>query len=235
MIRSGSISWEARLLTVLQGGNDFMESIVGAFKAGGDWMYPILVVSILVAGISLERIFWLYTQAGVDKKGILDTLEKCLRSNDIEHALKVLRSTKAPLVKVLRVGVQNFSEKKATVQLLMDEAALAEIPRIEIRTGFLVMFSNVATLMGLLGTIIGLIHSFAAVATASAGEKATELARGISEAMNCTAFGLLVAIPALLIYAVLKSREHHLVDDLNEASVSLYNIISDVKRSSGAD
>ena len=198
-------------------------------------MYPILVVSILVAGISLERIFWLYTQAGVDKKGILDTLEKCLRSNDIEHALKVLRSTKAPLVKVLRVGVQNFSEKKATVQLLMDEAALAEIPRIEIRTGFLVMFSNVATLMGLLGTIIGLIHSFAAVATASAGEKATELARGISEAMNCTAFGLLVAIPALLIYAVLKSREHHLVDDLNEASVSLYNIISDVKRSSGAD
>src|SRR5262245_10475762 len=99
-----------------------MESIVEAFRAGGDWMYPILIVSIFVVGISLERIFWLYTQAGVDKQQILDTLEKCIRSNDIERALKVLRSTKAPLVKVLRAGVQNFAEKKATVQLLMDEA-----------------------------------------------------------------------------------------------------------------
>jgi len=212
-----------------------MEDIVAAFKLGGDWMYPILIVSILVIGISLERVFWLYTQAGVDKASILDTLEKCIRSNDIERALKVLRSTKAPLVQVLRSGVQNFNEKKQTVQLLMDEAALSEIPRIEARTGYLVMFSNVATLLGLLGTIIGLIHSFAAVATASAGEKATELARGISEAMNCTAFGLIVAIPALLIYAVLKSREHKLVDEINEASVTLYNIISDVKRSAGVE
>lgn len=212
-----------------------MEDIVAAFKLGGEWMYPILVVSILVVGIALERVFWLYTQAGVDKKSILETLEKCIRSNDIERALKVLRSTKAPLVKVLRAGVQNFNEKKQTVQLLMDEAALSEIPRIESRTGYLVMFSNVATLLGLLGTIIGLIHSFAAVATASAGEKATELARGISEAMNCTAFGLVVAIPSLLVYAMLKSREHKLVDEINEASVTLYNIISDVKRSTGAE
>ncbi len=212
-----------------------MEDIVAAFKLGGEWMYPILIVSILVVGIALERVFWLYTQAGVDKKAILETLEKCIRSNDIERALKVLRSTKAPLVKVLRAGVQNFNEKKQTVQLLMDEAALSEIPRIETRTGYLVMFSNVATLLGLLGTIIGLIRSFAAVATASASEKATELARGISEAMNCTAFGLIVAIPALLIYALLKSREHKLVDEINEASVTLYNIISDVKRSTGAE
>ncbi len=212
-----------------------MEDIVAAFKLGGEWMYPILIVSTLVVGIALERVFWLYTQAGVDKKAILETLEKCIRSNDIERALKVLRSTKAPLVKVLRAGVQNFNEKKQTVQLLMDEAALSEIPRIETRTGYLVMFSNVATLLGLLGTIIGLIRSFAAVATASASEKATELARGISEAMNCTAFGLIVAIPALLIYALLKSREHKLVDEINEASVTLYNIISDVKRSTGAE
>jgi len=212
-----------------------MEDIVAAFKLGGEWMYPILVVSIFVVGIALERVFWLYTQAGVDKKQIIETLEKCIRSNDIERALKVLRSTKAPLVKVLRAGVQNFNEKKQTVQLLMDESALSEIPRIEARTGYLVMFSNVATLLGLLGTIIGLIRSFAAVATASAGEKATELARGISEAMNCTAFGLMVAIPALLIYALLKSREHKLVDEINEASVTLYNIISDVKRSTGVE
>jgi biopolymer transport protein ExbB/TolQ len=209
-----------------------MEDIVAAFKHGGDWMWPIFGVAILVVGIAAERIYRLYATFGVNKTELMDTLEKCIRSNDIERALKILR-TKAPLVKVLKAGVQNFGENKATVQLLMDEAALAELPRIETRTGFLVMFSNVSTLLGLLGTIIGLIRSFAAVANASASEKATELARGISEAMNCTAFGLTVAIPALLIYALLKSREHKLVDDINESTVTLYNIISDVKRSQG--
>ncbi len=211
-----------------------MDSIIEAFDKGGDWMYPILGISILVLGVALERVVWLYGHAGVNKAELLGTLEKCLRGNDVERALKVLRGTKAPLMKVLHAGVSNYHEKKEVVQLLMDEAALGQIPRIEARTGFLVMFSNVATLLGLLGTIIGLIKSFAAVAGASAGEKATELAKGISEAMNCTAFGLIVAIPALLFYAVLKAREHQLVDDINAASVSLYNIISDMKRAENA-
>lgn len=197
-------------------------------------MYPIFGIGILVIGVALERFVWLFGHAGVNKGELLGTLEKCLRSNDVERALKILRGTKAPLTRVLHAGVANAQEKKEIIRLLMDEAALAQIPRIETRTGFLVMFSNVATLLGLLGTIIGLIKSFAAVAGASAGEKATELAKGISEAMNCTAFGLIVAIPALLFYAILKAREHKLVDDINAAAVSLYNIITDVKRGEGA-
>ena len=199
-----------------------MDGIIEAFEKGGHWMYPILGVSILVIGVALERFVWLYGHAGVNKSELLGTLEKCLRGNDIERALKILRGGKAPLTRVLHAGVANAHEKKEVVQLLMDEAALGQIPRIETRTGFLVMFSNIATLLGLLGTIIGLIRSFAAVAGASAGEKATELAKGISEAMNCTAFGLIVAIPALLFYAI------------NAASVSLYNIITDVKRGENA-
>lgn len=211
-----------------------MDSIIDAFEKGGGWMYAILAVSILVIGVSLERLVWLFGHAGVDKKGLLSTLEKCIRGNDIERALKVLRGAKAPLVKVLHAGVSNYHEKKETVLLLMDEAALVQIPRIETRTGFLIMFSNVSTLLGLLGTIVGLIVSFDAVASASAGEKATELARGISIAMNSTAFGLAVAIVALLMFAILKAREHKLVDDINQSSVALYNIISDVKRSENA-
>lgn len=211
-----------------------MDGIIEAFEKGGAWMYPIFGIGILVVGVALERFVWLFGHAGVNKKELLGTLEKCLRSNDIERALKILRGTKAPLTRVLHAGVANAQEKKEIVRLLMDEAALAQVPRIETRTGFLVMFSNVATLLGLLGTIIGLIKSFAAVAGASAGEKATELAKGISEAMNCTAFGLIVAIPALLFYAILKAREHKLVDDINAAAVSLYNIITDVKRGEGA-
>lgn len=211
-----------------------MDGIISAFEKGGAWMYPIFGIGILVIGVALERFVWLFGHAGVNKGELLGTLEKCLRSNDVERALKILRGTKAPLTRVLHAGVANAQEKKEIIRLLMDEAALAQIPRIETRTGFLVMFSNVATLLGLLGTIIGLIKSFAAVAGASAGEKATELAKGISEAMNCTAFGLIVAIPALLFYAILKAREHKLVDDINAAAVSLYNIITDVKRGEGA-
>jgi biopolymer transport protein ExbB/TolQ len=113
--------------------------------------------------------------------------------------------------------------------MLMNEASLMEIPKIEARVGYLVMFSNISTLLGLLGTIVGLIRSFSAVASASASEKATELARGISEAMNCTAFGLIVAISALLMYAWLQNRAHSLVDDVRMASTSLRNVISEVK------
>jgi biopolymer transport protein ExbB len=210
-----------------------MDAIKEAFKHGGDWMWPILIIGILVLGIALERLVWLYGIAGADKKVLLDGLKNSLKTQDVGGALALLRATKAPLIRVLHSGVSNFHERKETIRILMDESALAEIPRIETRTGFLVMFSNVATLMGLLGTIIGLIRSFAAVAGASAGEKATELARGISEAMNCTAFGLIVAIPALVVYGILKSREHQLVDDINESAVALYNIISEVKRETG--
>ena len=112
--------------------------------------------------------------------------------------------------------------------MLMNEAKLMEIPRIEARVGFLVMFSNISTLLGLLGTIVGLIKSFAAVAHASASEKATELARGISEAMNCTAFGLSVAIYALLVYAALQSKAHQLVEDIDQSSSALGNMLSEV-------
>jgi biopolymer transport protein ExbB/TolQ len=107
----------------------------------------------------------------------------------------------------------------------MDEATLRESPRIERRTGYLAMLGNVATLLGLLGTILGLIHAFGAVANANPADKATILANSISEAMNCTAFGLMTAIPALVAYSVLQGRTQHMLDDINEAAVSVLNLI----------
>jgi biopolymer transport protein ExbB len=107
----------------------------------------------------------------------------------------------------------------------MDEATLRESPKIEKRTGYLAMLGNVATLLGLLGTIIGLIGAFGAVANADASQKARILADSISEAMNCTAFGLLTAIPALVAYSVLQGRSQHMIDEINESSVSVLNLI----------
>lgn len=211
-----------------------MDAINQAFEHGGVWMWPIFFVGVLVLGFTLERTHFLYIKAASNRDTLLKSLENKIRANDIDGAVQTAAKNKSPLGRVLLEGVRNYRENNATVQLLMDEAAITEIPKLERYTGFLVMFSNIGTLLGLLGTIVGLIRSFAAVASASAGEKATELAAGISEAMNCTAFGLIVAIPALLAYAVLKAREHKLVDEINHSTVVLYNIIADVKRSQGA-
>jgi biopolymer transport protein ExbB/TolQ len=210
-----------------------MESIIQAFRDGGEFMYPILVVSVFVVGVVLERGVWLYIRAAVDKRVLMTSLCKLVRAREIGRAIKLTQKTSSPIAPVLLAGLVNIKERKEVVQLLMDEAALVEIPNVESRTGYLAMLSNVATLTGLLGTIVGLIRSFGAVANADASEKSEKLAAGISEAMNCTAFGLIVAIPALLMYAVLMARTHKVVDDINLSAVQLYNVITEVKRECG--
>lgn len=206
-----------------------MTAIVDAFRSGGWFMYPIALVQVFVAAVVIERVFVLYFQASVAKAALLRAIDKLLRAGQVDRALKLATDNRSPLGRVIASGIKNMNERKEVVQMVMDETALSEVPLLEQRIGYLAMFSNVATLAGLLGTIVGLIHSFGAVAKASAAEKSTKLAEGISEAMNCTAFGLVVAIPALLAYAVLQSKTHHLVDEIDEGSLHVYNIIVDVK------
>ncbi len=206
-----------------------MSEIVEAFRGGGAFMYPIALVQVFVAAVVIERVFVLYFQASVAKAALLKHVEKLVRAGQFDRAVKLAQENRSPLGRVIVSGLRSVNERKEVVQMMMDEAALCEVPHLEARTGYLAMFSNVATLSGLLGTIVGLIHSFGAVAKASAAEKSTKLAEGISEAMNCTAFGLTVAIPSLLAYAVLQSKTHRLVDEIDEGSIHVYNIIVDVK------
>lgn len=206
-----------------------MDAIVNAFEEGGGWMYAILVVNILVIGIAVERTIWLYFQARVDRRRLMAQVEKHVRAGEIDRARSLVSRSRAPLSRVVAAGLGTHGQGYEAALMLMNEAQLMELPRIEVRVGYLVMFSNIATLLGLLGTIVGLIRSFAAVASASAAEKATELARGISEAMNCTAFGLIVAISALLIYAALQNRAHRMVDDVKHATQSLGIVISETR------
>lgn len=113
------------------------------------------------------------------------------------------------------------------VQAAMDEAALRELPKISARTAYLALLANLAMLSGLLGTVTGLIMSFGAVAGESVdpSQKARVLAQGISEAMNCTAFGLLVAIVGLIGFAILNGKTQGIEDDINEASVQVLNLV----------
>jgi biopolymer transport protein ExbB/TolQ len=168
----------------------------------------------------------LYFAANIDKDAFLRGLKKHIYSGDLDKAISFTASQKkTPLTSVIKAGLINVPKGEADVQAAMDEATLRESPRIEKRTGYLAMLGNVATLLGLLGTILGLIHAFAAVANANPADKATILASSISEAMNCTAFGLATAIPALVAFSVLQGRTQHMVDEINETSVAVLNLI----------
>jgi biopolymer transport protein ExbB len=205
---------------------DLFGSMFKAFDAGGIGMYPIAVALIFALAIAVERVYVLYFRSSVDKEAFLRGLKKHVFAGDLDKAISYCAGQKrTPLVAVIKAGLINVPKGEEDVQAAMDEATLRESPRIEKRTGYLAMISNVATLLGLLGTIIGLIHSFGAVANANPADKATILSQGISEAMFCTAFGLSVAIPSLILYSVLQGRTQSMVDDINESSVSVLNLI----------
>ncbi len=200
--------------------------IATAFEAGGANMFVILATAIFMFGVIIERTVVLYFQANPNKEDFVRILTKYILVGDLRQALKVCSSSKFPLAKVLQAGLMKAKESDEAVQAAMDEAALRELPKIEKRVGFLAVIGNVAVLMGLLGTIFGLIRAFGAVAVADASSKATELAAGISEAMYNTAFGLAVAIASSLSYAIFQGKSQQLVDDINETTVSVLNLIT---------
>ena len=202
-------------------------SIIDSFHEGGWMMYPILLLGIGMIAITAERSYKLYFKMNMSKDEFFKSLTAHLMKGDVQGMVMVCDQNPGPISVVVKNCLIRLLNKgtDADIQAALDEAALTEVPQIEKRIGFLAVIGNVATLLGLLGTIIGLIHSFAAVADADAATKAAELTRGISEAMNCTAFGLIVAVPAVLIYSILQNRAQTLIDDINEISIRTFNFI----------
>jgi biopolymer transport protein ExbB/TolQ len=205
---------------------DMFGTLAKHYHEGGWMMHPILVALVFVVGLVVDRIIALYFKSNIDKNAFLKGLKKHIFSGDLDKAISFTASQKkTPLTSVIKAGLINVPKGEQDVQAAMDEATLRESPPLEARTGYLAMLGNVATLLGLLGTIIGLIGAFGAVANANPADKATILASSISEAMNCTAFGLLTAIPALVAYSVLQGRTQHMLDEINETSVAVLNLI----------
>ncbi len=205
---------------------DLFGSIAKTFEAGGPGMYPIAVTLIFALTIIADRIWVLYFRASIDKDAFMRGLKKLVYAGELDKAISyVAGQKKTPLTQVIKAGLIAVPKGEEEVQAALDEATLREAPVIERRTGYLAMIGNVATLLGLLGTIVGLIKSFGAVSAANPADKATILSQGISEAMNCTAFGLGVAIPALIAYSVLQGRTQSMMDDINESAVGLLNLI----------
>src|SRR5512135_1184810 len=196
------------------------------FQEGGWAMWLILFWLVCSIAVIAERAVYLYG-ASINKEVFLATMQKCILAGDVAKAVKMASAANAPLARIVQAGLVKVNRPDEEVQAAMDEAALREMPKINRRTGYLALFANLSMLSGLLGTVSGLITSFGAVSGESVdpSQKARILAEGISEAMNCTAFGLIIAITRLIGFAVLNGKTQQLEDDINEASVQVLNLV----------
>lgn len=201
-----------------------MSVIAQHFEEGGWAMYVILFWLVVSIGIIIERAVYLY-RSSINKDVFLATIQKAILAGDVARAIKLCSAANAPLARIVKAGLMKVNRPDAEVQAAMDEAALRELPKLEQRTGYLALTANLAMLSGLFGTVTGLIVAFGAVAGADPSSKATMLAKGISEAMNCTAFGLISAIIALMGFAALNGKTQALIDDINAATVQIMNLV----------
>ncbi len=197
------------------------------FQVGGVFMYPILAILALGLAITVERyLFISRTQRNTQK--VWSQLVPMLKAKDFERAHKLTQNSKTPLASMLNYGFARYKPdvKRETIEAAMEEGMMEALPDLEQRTHYLATFANIATLLGLLGTIIGLINAFTAVASADPAEKADLLSASISIAMNTTAFGLVAAIPLILIHSFLVAKTTKLVDNLEMAAVKCLNLLS---------
>jgi len=204
-----------------------MSGIWKSYVDGGWGMYPITFWSVISIAIIVERAIVLYSQSSINKNVFLASMQKCILAGNVAAAIKACGAANAPMARIVQAGLVKVNRPDEEVQAAMDECALRELPHITTRTGYLALLANLAMLSGLLGTITGLIKAFGAVGGESVdpSQKARILAEGISEAMNCTAFGLMVAIMSLLGYVVLNGKTQSLEDDINEATVQILNLV----------
>ncbi|PLX42708.1 MAG: MotA/TolQ/ExbB proton channel family protein [Deltaproteobacteria bacterium] len=205
-----------------------IESIARAFVDGGIFMYAITAALGLGLAVMGERAYFLIVKFSVDGGKFFAELRKLLENGDIEGASKLCGG--APLPRILGAGVRAAKKGERAIQNAVDEEALAVIPLVEKRIHYLSMIANVSTLLGLLGTIIGLMQAFDAVAGADPSQKGAMLAKGISMAMNTTAYGLMVAIPNMVAYAFLQSKAGKIVDEIDEYSVKLINLFAALRK-----
>jgi biopolymer transport protein ExbB len=207
---------------------DIWYSIVGFFVKGGTFMLPILLVGAAGTAIAIERYVTL-TRMIVSNRGAWNKLEPSLTNGDFDKARETTSKDDTTIARLLGVGLarQGAVRRLDDIEKAMRASMQEILPHLEKRTHYLGTFANLATLLGLLGTVSGLIHAFSAVASANPAEKANLLAASISEAMNCTAFGLMVAVPLLFVHAFLQTKTIELVGGLETAAGKFMTMIGD--------
>ncbi|MEW5755030.1 MAG: MotA/TolQ/ExbB proton channel family protein [Pseudomonadota bacterium] len=211
-----------------------MDTIIRFFQEGGAFMYPITLVLALGIAVTVERYIYL-TRVRSMNNSTWNQLVPLLNKGDLVSAVRLVESSKSHIAHVVSYGLnqRRTSYHREDIETAMEEGLMEILPKLEKRTHYIATFANLATLLGLLGTIIGLIQAFTAVANADPAEKANLLSASIAVAMNTTAYGLIVAIPLLLIYAVIQSKTTDLTDSIEMAAVKIVNLISGEPKKSG--
>jgi biopolymer transport protein ExbB len=196
------------------------------FKTGGFFMYPIVMVIALGFAISIERYFYLAKTTRITDK-TWKQINPMLKANDFARAQHSIANANTPLARVLNYGFARYkpNAKRERIEAAMEEGVMEVTPEIEARTHYLATLANVATLLGLFGTVSGLIEAFGAVANADPAAKAELLSASISIAMNATALGLGAAIPLLLIHSFLATKTSKLIDSIEMAAVKCSNLM----------
>lgn len=212
-----------------------IESIVQFFQTGGAFMYPILIVFAFGVAICIERYIKL-TRVGSANKKVWDKIHPLLDAGEFDQAREAIADDNSAIANLLNMGLarQGSVRRRDDIEIAMEESMMEIIPTLEKRTPYIALFANICTLLGLLGTIMGLIEAFTAVANADPAEKADMLSASISVAMNTTAFGLMAAIPLLITHAMISSKTVEIIDSLEMASVKTLNLIADFAKRQAA-
>lgn len=203
------------------------ESVAQQFNQGGPFMWVILMVLAVACTVVIERMFFYFVICRHRGAKLVARIAKALNSDKLDEAKKVAGSAGAPVNVLLSTALERFGAgmNHEDIQEGVEEAAIQEVPRMSQRLNYLSLLANIATLLGLLGTIGGLKVSFSSLGAVEASQKAVMLARGISQAMNTTAFGLMVAVPCMAAYTVLYNKQQRLTKDLDEAVVKVLNYL----------
>lgn len=202
-------------------------------KDGGPFMWPILLCGVVGAAVTIERAVYVYGRAGIDARGFMAVIQRALLDGDTDGALRQCSADPgAALPRVIKAGLVRADRPVPEVRAGMDEAQAEVFPQINKRLALLPMLANVSTLLGLLGTIQGLIVSFHSVGEATAEQRSAKLAEGIAVAMYTTYFGLLVAIPIMVAHALIADRANGVLDAIDHAALKLANLL-EARRASG--
>jgi biopolymer transport protein ExbB/TolQ len=205
------------------------------FNQGGPFMWVILCVFAVACAVTIERLIFYFVICGNNAPKLVADIARAINEKKLDEAKKVAGKKKAPLNVLITTALDRFQAGMTIdeIQEGIDEVAIRELPKMTQRLNYLSLFANIGTLLGLLGTISGLQIMFSSLAAVEAEKKAAMLASGIAQAMNATAFGLLVAIPCMVLYTTFFNKQAQITRDLDEAVVRLMNYLKKVAGKDG--
>jgi biopolymer transport protein ExbB/TolQ len=208
-----------------------LQFVARFMNEGGIFMWIIAIVWCAGIAIAAERLK-AYFKYNIDGTSLMGNIKKSVIGNQVQEAIQTCTESSALLCFVMKNGLKRANQSKEQIQDALEASILEAVPKIERRLSFLALAANLSTLLGLLGTIQGLIQSFAAVAQAEASQKAQLLAEGIAVAMNTTALGLISAISLMVVHSYLMARGEQMIQEIEENSVKLLDLLSTKKGSS---